>query len=65
MQMQRLVRLRRLSDWSPVIVVAALSNNALHLSLILATALSVGNMTADLLFKLGGYIKVSPPLACS
>lgn len=65
MQMQRLVRLRRLSDWSPVIVVAALSNNALHLSLILATALSVGNMTADLLFKLGGYIKVSPPSACS
>ena len=65
MQMQRLLRLRRLSDWSPVIVVAALSSDALHLSLILATALSLGNMTADLLFKLGGYIKVRLPLARS
>ncbi len=57
--MQRLLRLRRVSDWSPVIVVAILYNSQLHLSLILATALSAGNLLADLIFKQCGYIKVS------
>ena len=57
--MQCLLRLRRLSDWSPVIVVAILYNSQLHLALILATALSAGNLLADLIFKLCGYIKVS------
>ena len=56
--MQRLLRLRRLTDWSPVIVVAVLSSDQLHLALILATALSVGNILADLIFKLCSYIKV-------
>ncbi len=58
MQVQRLLRLRRLTDWSPVIVVAILSSDQLHLALILATALSVGNILADLIFRLCGYIKV-------
>ncbi|CAL5228554.1 g11710 [Coccomyxa viridis] len=57
---QRLLRLRRLTDWSPVIVVAVLSSDQLHLALILATALSVGNILADLIFKLCSYIKVWP-----
>ncbi len=47
-----------MTDWGPVIIVAVLSSDMLHLSLIIATALSVGNMTVDLLFKTGGYIKV-------
>ena len=58
LQIQRLLHLRRLTDWSPVIVVAALSSSNLHLALILATALSAGNILADLMFKLGGYMKV-------
>ena len=53
------MRLRRVSDWSPVIIVAILYNSQLHLSLILATALSAGNLLADLIFKQCGYIKVS------
>ena len=56
-----------MTDWSPVIVVAVLSSDMLRLSLIIATALSVGNMAVDLLFKMGGYIKVRgclDPLQC-
>lgn len=61
LQVQRLLHLRRLTDWSPVIVVAVLSSDQLHLALVLATALSVGNMLADLIFKSCGYIKVRLP----
>ncbi|CAL5222230.1 g4563 [Coccomyxa viridis] len=52
---QRLLYLRCLTDWSPVIVVSVLEQ--VHLALILATALSVANSGADLLFKSGGYIR--------
>ena len=58
--LQRLVRLRKLVEWAPLVIVSALEGEYLHLSLILATSLSVGGVLIDLWLRKAGAIKVCP-----
>ncbi len=60
MLLQRLVRIRKLVEWGPLIVVAALSSDYLHLSLILATSLSAGGVLIDYVLRKAGAIKEGP-----
>lgn len=59
MQIDRLVHLRKLTDWAPLIVISALSGDYLRLALIIATAISAGNIVVDALLIALGHVKVS------
>jgi hypothetical protein len=58
-QLDRVVQLRKMTDWAPLIIVSALSGDYLRLALIIATAISAGNIIVDLFLKLLGRVKVS------
>ncbi|EIE18802.1 hypothetical protein COCSUDRAFT_83601 [Coccomyxa subellipsoidea C-169] len=56
----KVLTIRKLLDWAPLIITTALGSDYLHLALILATAISAGNIVLDGLFRWWKIIKVWP-----
>ncbi|CAL8464380.1 g3915 [Coccomyxa elongata] len=55
-----ILHFRKMLDWAPLIITSALGGDYLHLALILATAISAGNILLDALFRWFHMIKVWP-----
>ncbi len=58
LQLAKVLTIRKLLDWAPLIITTALGSDYLHLALILATAISAGNIVLDALFRWWKIIKV-------